>query len=266
MAAQGSSPVLVGRTAEMSVLADALADTRQDGHPALLIGGEAGAGKSRLLAEFQATAPDARVLAGGCLAMGGDELPFTPFATFLRGLVREIGADEVAAMLPGRGTPELARLVPELGEPDDSRNQAEARARLFEEMLTLLGRLAESGPVIVLIEDAHWADASTRGMLAFLIGQQQGLPGVLIAVTFRSDELDRTHPLRPVLAELARIGWVRRMELTRLTRRETGELAAQILGHEPDPALVRRLYARSDGNPLFVEELLRGADLDGELP
>ena len=90
MAAQGSSPVLVGRTAEMSVLADALAGTRQDGHPALLIGGEAGAGKSRLLAEFQATAPDARVLAGGCLAMGGDELPFTPFATFLRGLVREM--------------------------------------------------------------------------------------------------------------------------------------------------------------------------------
>ena len=145
MAAQGSSPVLVGRTAEMSVLADALADARQDGHPALLIGGEAGAGKSRLLAEFQATAPDARVLAGGCLAMGGDELPFTPFATFLRGLVRELGADEVAAMLPGRGTPELARLVPELGEPDDSRNQAEARARLFEEMLTLLGRLADPG-------------------------------------------------------------------------------------------------------------------------
>ena len=79
------------------------------------------------------------MLAGGCLAMGGDELPFTPFAAFLRGLVRELGADEIAAMLPGRGTPELAHLVPELGEPDDSRNQAEARARLFEEMLTLLG-------------------------------------------------------------------------------------------------------------------------------
>jgi DNA-binding CsgD family transcriptional regulator/tetratricopeptide (TPR) repeat protein len=250
----------------MSVLADALADTRQDGHPALLIGGEAGAGKSRLLAEFLATAPDARVLAGGCLAMGGDELPFTPFAAFLRGLVRELGADQVAAMLPGQGTPELARLVPELGEPDDGRDQAEARARLFEEMLTLLGRLAESGPVIVLIEDAHWADASTRGMLAFLIGQQQELPGVLIVVTFRSDELDRTHPLRPVLAELARIGWARRMDLSRLTRRETGDLATQILGHEPDPALVTRLYARTDGNPLFVEELMRSADLDGELP
>ena len=113
-------------------------------------------------------------------------------------------------------------------------------------MLTLLRRLAESRPVIVLIEDAHWADASTRGMLAFLIGQQQGLPGVLIAVTFRSDQLDRTHPLRPALAELARIGWVRRMDLTRLTRRETGELAAQILGQEPDPALVQRPALRVD--------------------
>jgi len=105
-------------------------------------------------------------------------------------------------------------------------------------MLTLLGRLAESGPVIMLVEDAHWADESTRRLLAFLIGQQRELPGTLIAVTFRSDELHRTHPLRPVLAELARIGWVRRMELPRLTRRETAELASQILGREPDPASV----------------------------
>ena len=209
----------------MAALADALSGAREGGHPALLIGGEAGAGKSRLLAEFAATVPGARVLAGGCL-LGGDELPFTPFATVLRDLVRELGADAVTAMMPGRGIPELARLTPELGEPDENRDPGEARARLFEEMLTLLGRLAESGPVIVLVEDAHWADESTRGLLAFLIGQQRELPGTLIAVTFRSDELHRTHPLRPVLAELARIGWVRRMELPRLTRRETAELAS----------------------------------------
>ena len=249
----------------MAVLADALAGAREGGHPALLIGGEAGAGKSRLLAEFAATVPEARVLTGGCL-LGGDELPFTPFATVLRGLVRELGADAVTAMMPGRGVPELARLMPELGEPDEGRDAGQGRARLFEEMLTLLGRLAESGPVIVLVEDAHWADESTRGLLAFLIGQQRELPGTLIAVTFRSDELHRTHPLRPMLAELARIGWVRRMELPRLTRRETAELASQILGREPDPDLVARLYARSEGNPLFAEELIHCADLDRDLP
>jgi len=265
MADRGSSPVLVGRAEELAVLADALAGAREGGHPALLIGGEAGAGKSRLLAEFAATAPEARMLTGGCL-LGGDELPFTPFATVLRGLVHELGADAVRAMMPGRGTPELARLMPELGEPDEGRDAGQARARLFEEMLTLLGRLAEAKPVIAVVEDAHWADESTRGLLAFLIGQQRELPGTLIAVTFRSDELHRTHPLRPMLAELARIGWVRRMELPRLTRRETGELATQILGREPDPDLVSRLYGRSEGNPLFAEELIHCADLDRDLP
>jgi len=77
---RGSSPVLVGRTGQLAELADALAEARRDGHPALLIGGEAGVGKSRLLAEFAATAPDARLLTAGCLQLGGDELPFTPFA------------------------------------------------------------------------------------------------------------------------------------------------------------------------------------------
>jgi len=250
----------------MAALADALCGAREGGHPALLIGGEAGAGKTRLLTEFAATVPETRVLTGGCLQLGGDELPFTPFATILRSLVRELGADAVTAMLPGRGIPELARLMPELGEPDEGRDPGQARARLFEEMLTLLGRLAESGPVIVLVEDAHWADESTRGLLAFLIGQQRELPGTLIAVTFRSDELHRTHPLRPVLAELARIGWVQRMELPRLTRRETAELASQILEREPDPDLAARLYARSEGNPLFAEELIHGGDLDRDLP
>jgi DNA-binding CsgD family transcriptional regulator len=266
MAGQGPSPVLVGRAEEMAVLADALATAHEGGHASLLIGGEAGAGKSRLLAEFAATACDARVLTGGCLQLGGDELPFTPFAAVLRGLVRELGADAVTAMLPGRGAPELARLAPELGEPDESRDPGEARARLFEEMLTLLGRLAESGPLIMVIEDVHWADESTRRLLTFLIGQQRELPGTLIAVSFRSDELHRTHPLRPVLAELARIGWVRRMDLPRLTRRETAELAGQILGRELDPDLVARLYTRSEGNPLFAEELTRCADLHHDLP
>jgi DNA-binding CsgD family transcriptional regulator/tetratricopeptide (TPR) repeat protein len=266
MVGRGSSPVLVGRAEQLAALADALAGTRAGGHLALLIGGEAGVGKSRLLAEFAATAPDARVLTAGSLQLGGDELPFTPFAAVLRGLARELGADKMAAMLPGRGIPELARLVPELGQPDESREPGEARARLFEEVLTLLGRLAESGPVILVIEDAHWADESTRSLLAFLIGQQRELPGVLIMMTFRSDELHRAHPLRPMLAELARVDWVRRMDLPRLTRREVGQLAGRILGREPDPALADRLYARSEGNPLFAEELIRCADLERDLP
>jgi DNA-binding CsgD family transcriptional regulator len=266
MAGRGSCPVMVGRAGQMAALQEALTVASQGGHPAVLIGGEAGAGKSRLLAEFTAAAPGVRVLAGGCLQLGTDGLPFAPFTAMLRQLVRELGADTVTAMVPGRGAGELARLLPELGSPDGGGDPGEARARLFEELLTLLERLAGSGPVVLAIEDAHWADESTRNLLAFLIGQQRALRGVLIALTFRSDELHRAHPLRPLLAELGRIEWVQRVDLPRLTRRETGELAARLRGHEPGEDLLARLFERSEGNPLFAEELLHSPDLTGDLP
>ena len=88
-------------------------------------------------------------------------------------------------------------------------------------MLILLEQLAEASPVVLVIEDAHWADRSTRDLLAFLIRNQQSLDGLLIVVTYRSDELHRTHPLRPLLAELDRVSWVPRMDLGRLTRPQT---------------------------------------------
>ncbi len=262
----GSCPVIVGRAGEMAALREAFAVACRGGYRAVLIGGEAGAGKSRLLAEFTAGTTGARVLAGGCLQLGTDGLPFAPFTAALRDLVRELGAEGLTAMLPGRGARELARLLPELGEPEAERDPGGARARLFEEVLTLLAHLAEPGPVVLVVEDAHWADESTRNLLAFLIAQQRALRGVLIAVTFRSDELHRTHPLRPLLAELARIEWVQRLELPRLTRRETEELAAHLQGHEPSEDLATRLFERSEGNPLFTEELLHCPDLTRDLP
>jgi predicted ATPase len=136
----------------------------------------------------------------------------------LRDLVQEIGADEIIAMLPGgrRATRELVRLPPELAgdEPADHTDEGrtssdhgadEARARLFEEFLTLLGRLAEGRPMAVVVEDAHWADRSSRDLLTFLVRYQHSMPGVAIFVVFRSDEVYRSHPLRPLLAELSRI-------------------------------------------------------------
>ena len=102
--------------------------------------------------------------------------------------------------------------------PPGQDEAGEARARLFEQMLILLEHLAEAGPVVLVIEDMHWADRSTRDLLAFLIRNQPSADGLLIVVTYRSDDLHRTHPLRPLLAELDRIGWVTRMDLGRLTR------------------------------------------------
>jgi DNA-binding CsgD family transcriptional regulator len=207
----------------------------------------------------------------------------------LRDLVREAGADEIVDMLPGSGRAirELARLLPELagtralasapagaeapaeaGAPAAGGALAagEARARLFEEFLTLLERLAEQRPLAVVVEDAHWADRSSRDLIAFLIGYQRALRNVLIVVTFRSDELHRTHPLRPLLAELARIDWVERTELPRLSRGQAEELAAAVLGRVPDRLQTEALYERAEGNPLFTEELLACPDGCAELP
>jgi predicted ATPase len=120
MSGRASSPVLVGRDEQMAALEAAFASVRQGGPSAVLLGGEAGVGKSRLVSEFArtATSAGARVLTGGCLELGTDGLPFAPFTAVLRDLVHEMGADTVASMLPGRTTRGLARLLPELGEPD----------------------------------------------------------------------------------------------------------------------------------------------------
>ncbi|MGH3287091.1 MAG: ATP-binding protein [Streptosporangiaceae bacterium] len=268
MSGRAASPVLVGRDEQMAALDAAFGSVRQGGPSAVLLGGEAGVGKSRLVSEFgqAATAAGARVLTGGCLELGTDGLPFAPFTAVLRDLVHELGPDAVAAMVPGRTTRGLARLLPELGEPDTSadffRDPGEARARLFEEVLSALDHLTRHSPVVLVIEDAHWADRSSRDLLTFLIGNQRAISGLLIIVTFRSDELHRTHPLRPMLATLDRIAWVERVELPRLTSHDTAELAAGILGRQLAADLAEALYRRTDGNPLFVETLLGS---DGEL-
>jgi DNA-binding CsgD family transcriptional regulator/tetratricopeptide (TPR) repeat protein len=258
------SPRFVGRARELNALGDALVRAGSGASSTVLVGGEAGVGKTRLINEFTDRAGEARVLVGGCLELGTEGLPFAPFTAVLRGLVRELGRDGVAALVPGGTTRGLARLLPEFGEPD--KDGPEARARLFEQMLGLLERLAEESSVLLIVEDAHWADRSTRDLLSFLVRYQRTAARLLIVVTYRTDELHRTHPLRPLLAELGRIQWVNRLELRRLTRREAVAQAASILQREPSPADMDMIYARSEGNPLFVEVLLNEAGGGEALP
>jgi predicted ATPase len=269
------SPDFIGRRAELASLEAAWEAVRRGEPATVLLGGEAGVGKSRLAAEFggHARADGGRVLTGGCLELGADGLPFAPFTAVLRDLMREEGPAAVVELLGGRAG-EAARLLPDLGavppEPGELAGggpayPGEGRGRLFEQMLTLLEQLSERGPVVLVIEDLHWADRSTRELLSFLVSNQRAVPGVLVIATFRSDELHRTHPLRPLVAELARLAWVQRAELPRLTRRETAELLRALLGREPEPARVDSVFGRSEGNPLFVEELLCCDDLPESL-
>ncbi|MFF7126615.1 AAA family ATPase [Streptomyces sp. NPDC008240] len=248
------SPVFVGRTDELDTLNDALARAAAGEPQALLLGGEAGVGKTRLVEEFAAAAcrRAAVVAVGGCVEIGADGLPFAPFSTALRAL-RDALPEEFAAAGAGQEE-ELARLLPELGEATSSRHDEQGMARLFELTARLLERVAAAHTVVLVLEDLHWADASTRHLLAYLFRTLRA-GRLLVLATYRADDIHRRHPLRPLLAELDRLRTVRRIELARFTREEVGRQIAGIRAAEPDPAQVDEIFERSDGNAFFVEEL-----------
>lgn len=252
------SPVFVGRADELDTLNDALARAAAGEPQALLLGGEAGVGKTRLVEEFATAAcrRGAVVALGGCVEIGADGLPFAPFSTALRALRREL-PDQLSAAAAGQEE-ELARLLPELAEAATfrraGRHDEEGMARLFELTARLLERVAADRTVVVALEDLHWADASTRHLLAYLFRTLRTGRLVVLA-TYRADDIHRRHPLRPLLAELDRLRTVRRIELGRFNREEVGRQIAGIHAAEPDPAQVDEIFERSDGNAFFVEEL-----------
>ncbi len=273
MATRVTSTRLIGRTGELAELEAALA-AAADGHPSIaFVAGESGVGKSRLVNELSARARQggARTLCGECVELGEGELPYAPLVAALRPLSRD--GDPVLEAVGEAARAELATLLPEVDPPAPrgaapraDEGAGTAQRRLFEALLALLERLGREQPVLVLLEDIHWADSSTRSFLAFL-ARAISTERVLAVCTYRSDELHRRHPLRPLLAELERTPGARRIELARLTRDELADQLADIRDAPPDPALVERLYARSEGNPLFAEELVAaGGDGHGALP
>ena len=258
-----SSPTFIGRRQERDWLGDRLAERRADHLATLLIGGEAGVGKTRLVTEFaeRAAASGWRVLVGHCLELGESGLPFAPIVEAFRDLPDLLDPDVLARVLAS-GRSEIGNLVPTLA---DGSARAEARpadeatqARLYEFILAMIGRLAAEAPLVLEIEDLHWADRSTRDLLRFLARNVRRGP-LLIVATFRTDELHRRHPLVPFLAELGRLPRVERSDLARLSATETREQLSAILGHPAPPDLARGIHERSDGNPFFAEELLAAA-------
>ena len=260
MAKRVSSPDLVGRADELRLLESALGRAAAGEFKAVLVGGEAGVGKTRLVSELElrTIAAGGRVLAGDCVELAEGELPFAPLTAALRGVARELGPGDLET-LPGRE--ELARLLPELGDSetwitrDSALDEPLAQSRLFEVLLALFTRLGEQAPVVLVIEDLHWADRSTRDFLGFLVRNAHAAR-LLLVCTYRSDELHRRHPLRPFLAELDRRPVVERMDLSPLSREDLGGLIGGILDEVPTEALLSELFDRSDGNPFFAEELI----------
>ena len=249
-----TSPWLVGRTEQLRLLGDHARRAHTEASGTMVIGGDAGVGKSRLVAEFTATRPLGTVFAGGCLELGVDGLAYAPFTAVLRQFLRERGQDVFEAAAPG-GTGEFARLLPELGALPQGGQ--EARGLLFEQVLRLFQAAAGDEGVTLVLEDLHWADGATRDLLVYLV-RNLDLPGVQIIATYRADDLHRTHPLRRLLPELERLPEVTRMGLAPLTRDQVAEQASAITGRPLPAARLDELYERSDGIPLFVEALAAG--------
>ena len=261
------SPVFAGRDAELAVLAAAFGEAAGGTPGTVLIGAEAGGGKSRLVTEFTGrVGTRARVLTGGCVELSAAGLPYAPFAAALRELVRERGAAEVTALLPGQAAGELAALLPGFGAPPPGADPETARIRLFELMLALLEALAEQQPLVLVVEDMHWADGPTCDLLSFLVRNLRQA-AVLVVVTFRPDGLDGAHPLRRLLAGLERMPGVSRLDLPRLSRDQVAAQLEGILGFRPALPAVSALYERSGGNPLFTEALVnRDGTVRPDLP
>jgi DNA-binding CsgD family transcriptional regulator/tetratricopeptide (TPR) repeat protein len=269
MGGQVTSPALVGRARELAALDAALGRADGGASAVVLLGGEAGVGKTRLVTEFAAgqAGTGTRVLIGGCVPLADGELPFAPAVEALRDLVGQVGVEPVRA-LAGPSWPELARLLPALGDPGHAGPmpppEPTDQGRLFELLIGLLGALADQAALVLVVEDVHWADRSTRDLLAFLARNLRRQRVVLVA-THRSDEPERPW-LGPFLAELGRAG-AERLELDRLDPAESAEQMAAILGAMPPVALVEGVFARAEGNPFFTEELLAATDAGpAELP
>ncbi|MEY9952933.1 AAA family ATPase [Leifsonia sp. EB34] len=255
MRSPASSPTMIGRESDLEALRDELGAVRREGGlRAVVIGGEAGIGKSRLLAEFLAEAEDsATVLLGRCVDLGNEGAPYAPFAAILRRLIELRGLDAVLEAA-GHGAGVLPVLLPELA--DDSAVPARTGAeRLYELVTVLFETLSADRPLVLAVEDLHWADMATLELLRFIVRMAER-GHILVLLSYRTDEITRGHPLRAYLAELERTRRVTRWELSRLGRAQVEALIARLLGCEPDAATVDRVYEMSEGVPFFVEELI----------
>ena len=164
----------------------------------------------------------------------------------------------------GRPPDVLGGLIPDLRQPgvdpahDDSSDASGRLGRLFDGVIAVLGRLSHERPLVLVLEDIHWADGSTRDLIRFLVRNLRD-ERLLLLATYRSDDLHRRHPVMPLLGELERADNVERLELGRFDREELREQLAGILGEAPSPEEIDVLLERSDGLPFYVEELVADA-------
>ena len=219
---------------------------------------------------------DAHQIVGGCLPVEGDAIPFAPVTASLRCLLRSLTAD--ARLISSARWPRaFLDFVPyefvghraddDAGRPMRLNSSSSGQSRLFEWLLTVVGRVAAERPVVWLIEDIQWADRSTLDLIGYL-ARNLSTEHVVLLLTLRTDDIDREHPARRWLSELERLDAVTRAESWRDSAAGPPKISSEI--SPPDPSLVLRrgradlIFEHSEGNPLFTEELVAWAEDDAQ--
>ena len=269
--ARVTSQTFVGRASELEALDRALAAAEGGIMSTVLIGGDPGVGKSRLLQAWneRAALHGARIAAGSCLDLGETGPAFTAVIEALRELLRDDGAGGEAG-LAGADRQVLARLIPELGPapgPDaaDAPLSTLGQTRLFERLAEVLRGAAASGPVVLELEDVHWADQSSQAFLLYLVEVARNA-SILLLCTYRADAAETNDAFRSTLSQLLRRPAVTTLSLAPFDEDELREQLTGILGRPPSIALLRAIAARSEGNALFTEELAAASDPSVDLP
>jgi DNA-binding CsgD family transcriptional regulator len=244
---------MVGRDGELGRLLSLLDDAEAGRSVVALVSGDAGVGKTRLISEVTRLAAGRGyiVLSGQCAELG-DSVPYLPLADALRGAAQSTGVRDALSSRPA-----LSRLLPEGGEGPiaDSDRSGLARQQMFGGVLGLLAELAAAAPVLLVLEDLHWADASTRDLVTFL-SRMLHRERVALIGSYRTDDLHRRHPLRPVVAELLRLPSVIAVDLAPLTPSALAEHLTATAPARIDATELNDIVARAEGNAYYAEELL----------
>ena len=266
----GAGGPLLGRTRELGILVEALESALSGDGRLVLVSGEAGIGKTRLADTLagEARQRSAQVLWGRCWEAGGAPA-YWPWLQAIRTWLRDADSPTVARAL-GSGGPHVARILPELREhvpdlselaPDESEF---ARFRLFDATAGFLRAIAAERPIVLILDDLHAADEPSLLLLQFLAADMTSSQLLVIAV-YREEEFDRSDPRPGLLAALARLPAARRVAPRALTEPEVARYIEDTVGSPPAPGIARAVHGETEGNPLFVGEVVRLLASEGRL-